>query len=260
MANLLSYDASGLLGFILVLVRVSGIVGTAPIFGDANIPTQVKVVLALIFALILHPFLPPFQIPLQDVASYLLLVAGELLIGLVLGMVGQILFAAVRVAGDISGFQMGLSMANVVDPQSQQQVSIISEMEYVIAALLFLAMDAHHIIIQAMVRSYDFLTPGNVALGNDLTQQIITLSAGVFVLGFQLGAPLIVSLFIANIIMGFMARAVPQMNIFVVGFPFSILLGLLMLAIGMPFFVQAVRMMFEMFDNQVMQVLELLRG
>ncbi|MBF0277580.1 MAG: flagellar biosynthetic protein FliR [SAR324 cluster bacterium] len=259
MANLLNYDASQLLAFILVVIRISGIVATAPIFGDANIPSQIKIVIILGFSLIIYPFVPPFSIPLDNVSYYLLLVAGELLIGLVLGMVGQLLFAAVQLAGEMAGLQMGLGMANVMDPQSQQQVSIVAQIEYAFAALIFLAMDAHHVVINAMVHSYTILTPGSVELGAKLTQEIITLSAGVFVLGFQLGAPLIIALFVANIIMGFMARAVPQMNIFVVGFPFSILLGFVMLSAGIPFFIHALRILFELFDNQIVTVLNLLK-
>ncbi len=259
MANLLNYNTSQLLGFILVLVRVSGIVSTAPIFGDSNVPNQIKVAISLAFALILHPFVPPITVSLNNVSHYLLLVAGELLIGLVLGMVGQILFAAVQFAGELTGLQMGLGMANVMDPQTEQQISIIAQFEYVIAAMVFLAMDAHHVVIQAMVHSYTFLTPGTIDLSKGLVQEIISLSAGIFALGLQLGAPLIVSLFLANIIMGFMARAVPQMNIFVVGFPFSILLGLVLLGIGMPFFIQAVRILFEMFDDQVITIIRLMR-
>ena len=259
MANLLNYDPAQLLGFILVLIRVSGIIATAPIFGDSNIPTQIRVALTLVLALVLYPVVPAFALPLENLSFYLLLVAGELLIGLVLGMVGRLLFAAVQLAGEIAGLQMGLAMANVIDPQSQQQVSIIARVEYVFAALVFLAMDAHYVVIQAMAHSYTLLPPGTADLGADLTREIVSLSAGMFVLGFQLGAPMIVALFVANLIMGFMARAVPQMNIFVVGFPFSILLGFLLLMLGMPFFIQAVRMMFEMYDNQVMEVLTLLQ-
>lgn len=259
MANLLNYDPSQLLGFILVLTRVSGIISTAPIYGDSNIPTQIKVAITLVLALVLYPVVPTFSIPLDNVSFYLSLVAGELLIGLVLGMVGRLLFAAVQLAGEMAGVQMGLGMANVIDPQSEQQISIIAQVEYVFAAMVFLALDAHHIVIQAMVHSYTILTPGAVELGTDLAREIVSLSAGMFVVGFQLGAPLIVALFIANLIMGFMARAVPQMNIFVVGFPLSIMLGLILLMVGMPFFIQAVRVLFEMFDDQVMQVLTLLK-
>lgn len=259
MANLLSFDASQLLGFILVLIRISGIVATAPIFSDSNIPGQIKVVVTLVFSLALYPVLPTFPIPLDNVSHYLLLVAGELLIGFILGMVGQILFAAVRVAGELIGVQMGLSMANVVDPQSQTQLSIISQFQYILAAMIFLAMDAHHVTIRAMVHSYDYLLPGTVQFGNDLVREIISLSAGMFVLGLQLGAPLIIALFVANAIMGFMARAVPSMNIFAVGFPFSILFGFILLILSMPFFIHAVRLLFELFDQQILGILQLLK-
>lgn len=259
MANLLNYDGTQLLGFVLILIRVGSIVSTAPIFGDSNVPGQIKVAIALVLSVSLYPVVPAFALPSTNVSIYLLLVAGEMLIGLILGMVGQVLFASVRIAGELTGMQMGLSMANVVDPQSQTQVSQIAQFQYTLAALLFLGMDAHHVVIQAMVHSYELLPPGQVQFGAPLIEEIISLTAGMFTLGLQLGAPLVISLFVANLIMGFIARSVPQMNIFAVGFPFTIMLGFVLLLLGMPFFVQAVRILLEKFDDQVVKILILLQ-
>ena len=153
MANLLNYDAGQLLAFILVLVRVSGIIATAPIFGSSVTPPQVKIVLSLMLALILYPFIPPIQVFPDRPDHYVILIASELLIGLVLGMIGQFLFAAVEFAGEVIGFQMGLGMAIIFDPQSQAQGSLVGRLESTTATLIFLAMDGHLIVIQALVRS-----------------------------------------------------------------------------------------------------------
>ena len=125
MANLLNYDASQLLAFILVLVRVSGIIATAPVFGSSNTPAQIKVVLSLMLALILYPFIPSITVFPDRPDHYVVLIASEMLIGVVLGLIGRFLFGAVEFAGTVIGFQMGLGMANVFDPQSQEQVSLI---------------------------------------------------------------------------------------------------------------------------------------
>ena len=125
MANLLNYDASQLLAFILVLVRVSGIILTAPVFGSSSTPPQIKVVLSFMLALILYPFIPQITVFPDRPDHYILLIASEMLIGAVLGFIGRFLFGAVEFAGTVIGFQMGLAMANVLDPQSQEQISLV---------------------------------------------------------------------------------------------------------------------------------------
>ncbi|MBT3716891.1 MAG: flagellar biosynthetic protein FliR [Deltaproteobacteria bacterium] len=260
MANLLSYDASQLLAFILVLVRVSGIIATAPVFGSSNIPPQIKVVLSLMLALILYPFIPLITVYPDRPDHYIMLIASEMLIGLVLGIIARFLFAAVEFAGTVIGFQMGLGMAMVFDPQSQEQISIVGKFENITATLIFLAMDGHLIVLQALVRSYSVLPPGGASISRPLVENLTELSASVFVIGLQIGAPLIVALFLANAIVGLLARSVPQIQVFVVGFPLTLMLGFLFLFFGMPFFAQAVHQMFEKLDTQYFEAINLLGG
>ena len=260
MANLLSYDASQLLAFILVLVRVRGIIATAPVFGSSNVPPQIKVVLSLMLALILYPFIPLITVYPDRPDHYIMLIASEMLIGLVLGIIARFLFAAVEFAGTVIGFQMGLGMAMVFDPQSQEQISIVGKFENITATLIFLAMDGHLIVLQALVRSYSVLPPGGASISRPLVENLTELSASVFVIGLQIGAPLIVALFLANAIVGLLARSVPQIQVFVVGFPLTLMLGFLFLFFGMPFFAQAVHQMFEKLDTQYFEAIKLLGG
>ena len=259
MANLLNYDASQLLAFLLVLIRIGGIVITAPIFGSSNIPAQIKIVIILIFSLVLHPFLPDPEVLPNQTHHFLLLVASELLIGLVLGMIGKLLFAAVEFAGAMTGFQMGLSIANVFDPATMQQVSLVSRLESLVASLVFLSLDGPALVVQAMVRSYQLLPVGQANMSDGLAGELIRLSSGIFSIGFQLGAPLIVALLITNLILGLLSRSVPQIQIFVVGFPLTLMLGFLFLFFGMPFLIQAIRSMFGLFDDQMLDALQLMR-
>jgi len=260
MADLLNYDAGQMLAFILVLVRVIGIIATAPVFGSSVTPPQIKIVLSLVLALILFPFIPSFKsFPILP-DDYILLISSELLIGLLLGLIGRFLFAAVEFAGTVIGFQMGLSMANVLDPQSQEQISLVGKFETVAATLIFLAMDGHLIVIQALVKSYSLVPIGTASISKPLVDKLTELSASVFVIGLQIGAPLIVALFLANAIIGLLSRSVPQIQVFVVGFPLTLLLGFLFLFLGMPFYSQAVHQMFEMLDIQLFDSLKLLKG
>jgi flagellar biosynthetic protein FliR len=178
----------------------------------------------------------------------------------VLGIIGRFLFGAVEFAGTVIGFQMGLGMANVFDPQSQEQISLVGRLQSTTATLIFLAMDGHLIFLQAMVRSYSVLPPGEADMSQPLVEKLTELSASVFVIGLQIGAPLIVALFLANAVVGLLARSVPQIQVFVVGFPLTIMLGILFLLFGLPFFAQAVYQMFEKLDTQIFDALKLLGG
>ena len=258
MANIFNYDAAELLTFILVLMRISGIIATAPMLGSNNIPLQIKIVLILILGIIIHPFIDFPQVFPNQPSGYLLIVFSELLIGLVMGLVGRFMFAAIEFAGTVVGFQMGLSMANMFDPMSEQQISMLARFETAIAMLVFLVMDLHLLIVQAMVQSYSLLPPGGASMNNDLTREILNLSAAVFSIGFQIGAPLIIALFLSNMIIGLLARSVPQIQIFVVGFPLTLLLGFIFLMFGMPYMVSAFRRLFSMLDNQLLNILRLL--
>jgi len=169
-----------------------------------------------------------------------------------------VIFAAVDFAGTIIGFQMGFSIANVVDPQTDTQVSIIASFEIVLATLIFLAIDGHHIFLEAISTSYEQIPINGVNLGANKIDFILRITADLFILGLKLSAPYIVALLLANVIMGFMARSIPQMNVFVVGFPFTIGLGLLLLALGMPYLGQAIISMFGRIDDQVIELIQLL--
>ena len=260
MANLLNYDASHLLGFILVLIRIGGIISTAPVFGSSNTPPQMKVIMSIMLALILYPFIPSITVFPNRPDHYIVLIASELLIGMVLGIIARFLFGAVEFAGTVIGFQMGLGMANVFDPQSQEQISLVGRFESTTATLIFLAMDGHLIVLQALVRSYSVLPPGGSSISRPLIEKLTELSASIFVIGLQIGAPLIVALFLANAVVGLLARSVPQIQVFVVGFPLTLMLGFLFMLFGMPFFAQAVHQMFEMLDTQYFEALKLLGG
>jgi flagellar biosynthetic protein FliR len=121
-------------------------------------------------------------------------------------------------------------------------------------------MDGHLIVLQALVRSYSVLPPGGASISRPLVENLIELSASVFVIGLQIGAPLIVALFLANAVVGLLARSVPQIQVFVVGFPLTLMLGFLFLFFGMPFFAQAVHQMFEKLDTQFFEAIKLLGG
>ena len=259
MTNILNFSPGTYFFFFVILVRISGIFITAPIIGSSNVPQTVRLYMIALCSLIFFNVLPPVNFATNLPAiSYILIGIKELVIGLLLGSIPRVIFAAVDFAGTIIGFQMGFSIANVVDPQTDTQVSIIASFEIVLATLIFLAIDGHHIFIEAISTSYEQIPINGVNLGANKIDFILRITADLFILGLKLSAPYIVALLLANVIMGFMARSIPQMNVFVVGFPFTIGLGLLLLALGMPYLGQAIISMFGRIDDQVIELIQLL--
>ena len=241
MPNLLQFDPSAILGFVVVFARITGVIVAAPIFGEGTVPVQVKVGLSLIISLIFVPLVTAPQLgPNPPVLKLVYLIAGEVGIGLLIGFSARLLLTGVEIAGEVAGFQMGLGLANVVDPSTQTQVSLLGQTMSLFAVILFVALDGHHLFIEALAGSYSLIAPGEVTLTRKAFDTFMGLAAQMFVIGLRVGAPLVVTLLAANFAMGLVARSVPQMNVFVVGFPFTIGLGLLFLFLGFPFFVQSV--------------------
>jgi flagellar biosynthetic protein FliR len=226
--------------FFLILVRISGMIFMVPIFNDKSIPVILKVGISLLLVFLLFPLLrhqghPPLFA--GGLLMALLVIVRELAIGITVGFMAAMLLASVQTAGQLMGFQMGFSIVNVIDPVSSVQVSIIAQLQYLVALLLFLSMGAHRWFIKAMNESFQLIPLGGFSLSNDFLQLLIHYSANLFVIAIKLSAPLMVALLLCNVILGVLARTVPQMNIFIVGYPLQIGLGLLVLAFSAPYMV-----------------------
>lgn len=232
--------------FILVLIRVGAIILMIPVFGDAVVPSMVKWSLSLLIALILFPLVRPGIGPLGDLGLFplALRIAGELLIGISIGFTARFIFAGIQMAGELLGFQMGFSIASVIDPTSNVQVSVVAEFQYMLSLLLFLGVDAHHIIISAISESYQVISPLNVHYSGELLQVIIRLSQEVFMIAVKISAPIMAVLLFTNVALGVVARTVPQINIFIVSFPLQISVGLLFIGLTAPVFAQLVQRLF----------------
>ncbi|MDT8446803.1 MAG: flagellar biosynthetic protein FliR [bacterium] len=256
MESVLQFSAEQYFTFFLVVLRVSGMFVTAPILSSASVPRQLRVYMALMVSMILFAAVPLGNIYGNwTVAGFLSIALAETMVGLMLGIVPRVIFAAVDFSGTIIGYQMGLSLANVMDPQTEVQVSIISSFKGLLATLLFVTIDGHHIFFEVLGTTYEQIPIGGFSFAANKIDYLLQLGALVITLGVKIGAPLIVSLLLANIILGFMARAMPQMNIFVVGVPLTILLGFLLLFTGMPYMMTGMQ---RAFDGMGKQVLELI--
>ncbi len=259
MPNLLLFDPTQFVGFILIFFRILGLMLLAPILGDNNIPGQIKVAIAFLLSLIFFPVVAAPRIGTSPDVGELVFVGGvEFGIGILMGFTARLLFTGIALAGEVAGFQMGVSIANIFDPSSQTQVSMIGQIQVVFALLLFVALDGHHILINALVESYRLVPVGGIVVREEGMRLLTDQVGRIFLVGLQIGAPLIVALLAANFSMGLIARSVPQMNVIMVGFPFTIGLGLLFLFISFPFFVGAVVVLHERLGAILMGLLKTL--
>jgi flagellar biosynthetic protein FliR len=246
--------------FILVLLRVSAIVVTIPIISETAIPIQIKAALSLLISLIIFPLVLS-KIP--QPANYQVLIlmyrmAGEVMIGVIIGYAARFIFAGIQMAGDMIGFQMGLSVANVIDPVTSEQVSTIADLQYLIAMLVFLSADAHHIFFSAIIQSYNVLNPLTFHFSGQLMRVIFDFSTEMFVIAVKLGAPLMAVMLFTNVGLGIIARTVPQMNIFIVGFPLQIAIGLIFLGLTAPLLVKMTQGLFVGLEAKIGLLLRLM--
>lgn len=236
---------------LLVFARVGGIIGAAPILGSTNVPQLMKVAFIAALTILLYPItrLPPVEFP-KTLAGLSLVLGSELFIGIFIAYVARLVFTGIEVAGTIIGYQMGFGIVNVIDPASASNVSITSRVYNIFAMLIFLIMDCHHYFINAIAASFELIPPLGLHYTGAMAETLIRLSGDIFVVGVKLSAPVVAALFFTNVALGLVARTVPQMNVFIVGFPLQIGLGLLMLGITVPLFALYVKTLFaEMGHN-----------
>ncbi|RUO59045.1 flagellar biosynthetic protein FliR [Pseudidiomarina insulisalsae] len=214
--------------------RFMGLFLIAPVLSHSSVPRVVKIGLCALLALALAPLLPPPpQVPLFSWASAGI-VLEQLLIGVTIGFVLQVLFAAVQAAGEFIGLQMGLAFATFFAPDSGTNTMILSRVLYTFALLLFLAIDGHLLLIETLVRSFTWLPVGELGgLSAGLFETLARFGAVVFSAGILLALPVFSALLIVNLTLGILNRSAPQLTVFSVGFPLSLTLGMVLLVVLM---------------------------
>jgi flagellar biosynthetic protein FliR len=220
---------------------------------------RVKAGIALSMTLLLYPVirvkLP--QLPTDGVSLFLMVVR-ETLIGITLGLVSQAIFAAVEFCGQLLGIQIGFSMVSLFDPSMGTQVSIIAVFQTMLATLLFMTLEVHHIFIRSIVESYQVVPLGSWHMSGPLLQFLTNIVTGIFVLGVKLAAPVMVSLLAASVVLGIMARIFPQMNVFIISMPLNIGVGLMILGTSITIFLHTLESAFGQLGYQIKALFRLL--
>ena len=231
--------------FALVLVRVSGLVVTAPILSSANFPVMGKLGLAGLTAFCITPTLPALETPLPaEALPFALLAVGELLIGMVIGLVMQLLFAAIQVAGQIMDMQSGFGLINVFNPALETQFPIFGFLFFILAVLYLLVTYGHHMIIRALVSTFDRIPIGGFAPDTPVLMQFAGWGGLMFYDAVLLAAPVTAAMMLAYITMGLMGRVVPQINLFVIGFPLTIAISLIVVALSIGYYLDLLESLF----------------
>ena len=227
-----------LAAFLLILTRISGIFIISPFFGSLNVPVYFRAGTALVFTLLLFPVLDNKAVEAPPtVLMYAASVVAELFIGWIIGFAAYMIMAAINMAGKVMDMQVGFAIVNVMDPTSGQQIPLIGSFLYNLSVIVFLVTNGHHMIITALVESFDTVPILGMHLDPSMAMLIAGFTTGIFLTGMKIAMPVLFANFLTNVGMGILARTMPQLNIFVVGIPMHIVIGLGVLSMMMPFYV-----------------------
>lgn len=245
--------------FVLLFVRITAMIAVAPFVGHQTIPAQMKVGLGLFCSFVLFPLASSSGVS-TDVSLFtlILLVVREMAVGLILGFATGIIFAGVRYAGELISFDMGFSVANVFDPETGAQTPVIGEFLYLFTMAIFLGINGHHFVLQALQLSYTAVPIGSWTLNGPLAESLIKLVGLVFVIAVKFAAPIIISLFLTNVALAILSRIMPQMNIFTVSFPLKIGVGVFALVSTAPMLAYVFKKLLEQFESDILVLLQVM--
>lgn len=220
--------------FLVLISRIGGLLAAVPVLSGRAVPLKVKVALILSLGLLLAPMLNLPSIPYDPLALAAGLVS-EMTIGLAIGLAVRLLFSALEVAGELIGIQMGFGVVQLFDPATAAQTPIIARFFTLLASLVFLSMNGHMFLVATILSSYEAIPAFGASLPGSVADDVLRLSQNMFLLGLKLAAPVLVIIFVINILLAMLGRAVSQINVFVLSFPVTIAGGLAVLALSMPF-------------------------
>jgi flagellar biosynthetic protein FliR len=216
--------------YMMVFARIGTMLMLLPGLGELMVPARLRLTSALVLAAVIFPLhRDAYHIDLQSLGPLLIMLAEELLVGAVLGMTARLTIAALQVAGSVVAQQLGLGFVTAVDPTQGQQGVIVGNFLTILGITLLFATNLHHLVIAALDDSYTLFLPGDVPLTGDMAALMTRTLAGAFRIGVQISAPFLVFGLLFNVGLGLLSRLMPQMQVFFVGVPLSILLGFLIL-------------------------------
>lgn len=240
------------------LARLLGMFATAPIFSNRSVSVRARLAIGLGIGIALIPAMPAMPAVAPGSGIGLMIMAQQMFIGIAIGFMVRLVFAAVDMAGSLIGMQMGLSFAIFFDPDAGGQTAVLSDFFSLVATLLFLAINGHLIMANLVILSFEWLPVGTAVINADGWGYIARAGATVFAMGLLLSLPVIAVLLVANISLGILTRAAPQLNLFAIGFPITLAMGFFALLLIMTNFGPVVQSLFEQSFETVPIMLEAL--
>lgn len=236
---MISFTSAELYGwiasFLWPLTRILGLVAVAPLFGNVSIPARIKVGLGIMLGLIIAPTVP--AVPAMDPMSLpgVLILMQQFIIGAAMGFAMRIVFAAIELAGELSSMTMGLGFAVFFDPQTRGRSSAISQLMSLLMLMVYLSTDLHLVLLSTLAQSFTLLPVSVGGMNIAGFQHVAEWAGRIFSAGIQLSLPIVAALLITNLALGILTRAAPQLNLFGIGFPITIGVGFLMIALSLPY-------------------------
>jgi flagellar biosynthetic protein FliR len=240
--------------FLFILLRSGIFISLLPVLGGKQMPPQFRMGLAVFISLLLTPVVN-FAIAEN---SILILIIKEIIIAMTLGFAVRLVFLAVNMAGTFISYSMGLSMAQVFNPEVGQD-TLVSEIYGIMTILIFLVMDAHHDLIFVFVKSFELLPVGKLNIA-PLLPEVVAMASGLFVMAIKIAAPVMVGLLIVQLLSGFLYKVAPQMNIFFVALPLNIFLGIMLMILSIPVFEHVLGISFSDLRGEMIRMLMLAKG
>lgn len=266
--NPFQWNEAHLFSFFFVFIRVSAILIFLPIFGDRMVPAPVKVLLSLAIAWVCYPILAASGVAVKPALyatseGILFSMIQEGMLGALIGYASRWIFEAAQFAGQVSGIAMGFSMPSILDPNTEAQNVALSELKYLLTALLFLAMNGHHLYLGAITESFRFVplgAPDWFSHSNQVIHYLVKMTAEILVVAVKLSSPIIAVILIVNVTFGLASRAVPQMNVFAVSFGANIIVGMLVILVSIPAFTNLVSNLFDSYTSELFKLVKLFHG
>lgn len=243
--------------FLWPFVRILAILATDPVFGNRSVPARVKIGLAGVMAVLVAPTLdmpPPVE---PGSAAGLLILAKEVLIGSAIGFSMRVVFTAVEMAGHLAGLGMGLGFATFYDPQNSAQMPIVAQFTSLLAILMFLAINGHQMVILTLAESFQVLPVGSAGHAPQAWHAVALWGGEIFRVGVLLSLPVVTALLMTNLSIGVMTRAAPQLNIFAVGFPITLMVGFFVLMLSLPLILPLIGQLLQQGAGMMMKIPQL---
>ncbi|ODS23000.1 flagellar biosynthetic protein FliR [Candidatus Endobugula sertula] len=236
----------GLVGqYLLPLIRITAFFMAAPIFGTRLVSARVRLLLGVSMTILIAPFLADLQAVSNLSMTTMLIVIQQMMVGIALGFVFQVVFQVFILAGQYIAMKMGLGFASMNDPANGVSVTVLSQFYMLTTTLLFLSVNGHLVLIQILIDSFSILPIGVIGLDAQSFYQIVNLGGWMFGSALTIALPVLTALLLVNIAFGVMSRSAPQMNIFAVGFPITLLFGLFIMWVGFPALLPSFNMLID---------------